>query len=657
MSNWKLVIDNFGGFKGENEFILKDGINLIVGDNATGKTTLINAIKLLNSLNLKQASKDNRNGDLTYQDFLNIKTRNAKIKLSNGDTKYHLYISSPAGKITSYLDGKTPLIKNDRKLITDDPNVIKFTFLDKANNLMESIEYSGTVELIKDEILKLSNIDNFELILNHIKELNFEYLERKESEIKKLNDDRKEIELSIQENLNKLEKLQKELNEIQYNQEISEEANSLKERMQDQNNKYTRLRLKDLDGLIQENNKITAKIEKDKRKIESLKNKKTELENFIELKQNIIKNEKQIKEYDSKLDKFKEKKGELNLKRLNFLQQIQLLRETLKESEDDIICRHCLNPISIRKINQKLEELEVFKKETLNNIRNIESEIQVLSKKRNKLNSMILNQKNIPQKLSSVNSEINSLQNKISVNEEKKKKLDNNIKKNNNQLKEIQREIEKIQKKIIELSAQDDDLKHKHIELITKINFIKEENNKLTSKKNLLVQKILILPKNYDILIKRTEILINMLNGYIEKFYFDFIDNINIELEILLQKLDWNFQEVYIDDDLNLIIKNSEGKPQKFNSLSDFEKKSIAILILLIIKMEYYPDYPIFVIDEHLNSADSERFIKFIPHLYEKILKSNIKLFIITSLPNYPELQFIKDWENRQFEELTIFYK
>lgn len=657
MSNWKLVVDNIGGFKGENEFILKDGINLIVGDNATGKTTLINAIKLLNSLNLKQASKDNRNGDLTYQDFLNIKTRNAKIELSNGDTKYHLYISSPAEKITSFLDAETPLIKNDRKLITDDPNVIKFTFLDKANNLMESIEYSGTVEQIKDEILKLSNIDNHELILNHVKELKSEYLERKESQIKKLNDERKEIELKIQENLNKLEDLQKELNEIHIDQEASDEVNRLKEQLQDQNNKYNNLRLKDLDGLIQEKDKTTAKIEKDTKRLKFLKNKKVELENFIELEKNIVKNENLIKEYDSKLDKFRNQKDELNIRRQNILRQIQLLKETLKKSEDDLICQHCLNPINIRKINQNLEELEKDKKDLLNNIRDIESESQILSKKRNKLNSLILDQKNIPRKLSTLNSEINDLQNKISVNEAKKNKLEINIEKKNKQLNEIQKAIEKFQNKIIELSSQNDDSKQKYTELITKINVIKEENNKINSKKNLLIQKILILPENYGILIKRTEILNIILNGYIEKFYFDFIDNINKELEILLQELDWNFQEVYIDDDLNLNIKNSEGKPQKFNSLSDFEKKSIAILILLIIKMEYYPDYPLFVIDEHLNSADSERFIKFIPHLYEKILKSNIKLFLVTSLPNESELEYVKDWEKRQFKELTIFYK
>ncbi len=657
MTNWKLNVNNIGGFREEIEFILKDGINLIVGENATGKTTLINAIKLLNNLNLKHAAKDNRNEEITYQDFLNIKTENAKIKLSNEHINYHLNISSPAGKITSYLDGKTPLIKSDKKFITNDSNVIKFSFIDKNNRLMESIEYSGSVEQIKDEILKLSNIDNYELIINHVNDLKSEYLEKKESQIKKLNDERKEIELKIQENLNILEELQKELNQIQFDQNASEEANQLKEQLKDQNNNYNKLRLKDLDSLIQENNKISAKIEKDKKKINSLKNKKIELENFFDLENEIVKNENIIEENDSKLDIFKEQKDTLNLERKSILQQIQLLRETLEYSKNNLICQHCLNTISARKLNQKLEELVISKKEILSNIRNIESEIQFLSKKRNKLNSLILNQKDIPKKLSSLNSEINNLLNKISVNEEKKNKLENTIEKKNKKLQEIQKRIDEFQKKIIELSTQDNDSKQKHTELITKINLIKEENNKLTIKRNSLIQKILILPENYDILIKRTEVLVKILNGYIEKFYFDFIDKINKELEILLQKLDWDLQEVYIDDDLNLIIKNSDGKPQKFNSLSNFEKKSIAILILLIIKMEYYPDYPIFVIDEHLNSADSERFIKFIPHLYEKILKSNIKLFLVTSLPNDSELEYIKNWDKRQFDELTIFYK
>ena len=51
MSDWKLLIENIGGFKEPQEFLLKEGLNLVLGDNATGKTSLINALKLLNNLN------------------------------------------------------------------------------------------------------------------------------------------------------------------------------------------------------------------------------------------------------------------------------------------------------------------------------------------------------------------------------------------------------------------------------------------------------------------------------------------------------------------------------------------------------------------------------------------------------------------------------
>ena len=73
--------------------------------------------------------------------------------------------------------------------------------------------------------------------------------------------------------------------------------------------------------------------------------------------------------------------------------------------------------------------------------------------------------------------------------------------------------------------------------------------------------------------------------------------------------------------------------------------------------MKFYPDYPLFVIDDHLNSADSERLMNFIPYLYENILKSKIKLFIITSLPIESESNFFSSLEKKEYDELTIFSK
>ncbi len=659
MSNWTLRINNIGGFKGTQEFLIEEGLNLVVGDNATGKTTLINSLKLLNNINVNEVIKDDQKGNkLIYEDFLHNKTKSGSVKLTNEHITYEINITSPVIKITSFLDGSSPPIKSKKRtLISNDPNVIKFAYIDKNNKLMESIEYSGTIDLIKEEIIKISNIKNYEMLLKHVKKLNFEYLERKEKELKKLNDDRKEIELKIRDNLKKSELLESELSKIQVNEELSEELSVLKEDLEYKNNQYNTIRLKTLDSLIEENNKLIATIERDKITIGKLKKNKSEREDFIKLENTIAENEKKVQKFDSKLQNLANQKNELNINKRIIDHQFNLLKETLNEKKDAELCQHCLNPINIKRINKKLAELTSNKYELNENLRNINAEIQTVSKQRNKLNDLISDQKNIPPQIAELSSKINNLQKKIENNETKKEKLEKEIDTKNQELVVIQDKIREIQRKIIEVSNQDDNIKEKYSEVITKLNIIKKENDDLTLKKNLLVQKILTLPENYNKLIERTDTFIRKLNEPIESFYLEFIDFINSELEILLEKLNWSFQEVYIDYDLSLIVKSSDGKPQKFNSLSDFEKKSIAILILLIIKMKYYPDYPIIAIDQHLDSADPKRFLSFIPHLYENVLKSKIKFLIITLLPNDLESEFLEDLEKNQYKQLTIYHQ
>lgn len=659
MSNWALRINNIGGFKGTQEFLIEEGLNLIVGDNATGKTTFINSLKLLNNINLNEVIKDDKKGNkLIYEDFLHNKTKSGSVKLTNEHITYEINITSPVIKITSFLDGSSPLTKSKkRNLISNDPNVIKFAYIDKNNKLMESIEYSGTIDLIKEEIIKTSNIKNYEMLLKHVKKLNFEYIERKEKELKKLNDDRKEIELKIRDNLKKSELLESELSEIQVTEEFSEELSVLKEELEYKNNQYNTIRLKTLDKLIEENNKLIATIERDKITIGKLKRNKSEREDFIKIENTIAENEKKVQRFDSKLINLANQKNELNINKRIIEHQFNLLKETLNEKKDAELCQHCLNPINIKRINKKLAELTSNKYEFNENLRNINAEIQTISKQRNKLNDLISDQKNIPPQIAELSSKINNLQKKIENNETKKEKLETEIDTQNQKLAVIQDKIREIQRKIIEVSNQDDNIKEKYSEVITKLNIIKKDNDELTLKKNLLVQKILTLPENYNKLIERTEIFIRKLNEPIESFYLEFIDFINSELEILLEKLNWSFQEVYIDDALSLIVKDSDGKPQKFNSLSDFEKKSIAILILIIIKMKYYPNYPIIAIDQHLDSADPKRFLSFIPHLYENVLKSKIKFLIITLLPNDLESEFFEDLEKNQYKQLTIYHQ
>ena len=659
MGNWTLRINNIGGFKGTREFLIEEGLNLVVGDNATGKTTFINSLKLLNNINVNEVIKDDQKGNkLIYEDSLHNKTKSGSVKLTNEHITYEINITSPVIKITSFLDGSSPPTKSKkRNLISNDPSVIKFAYIDKNNKLMESIEYSGTINLIKEEIIKISNIKNYEMLLKHVKKLNFEYIERKEKELKNLNDDRKEIELKIRDNLKKSELLESELSKIQVNEELSEELSVLKGDLEYKNNQYNTIRLKTLDSLIEENNKLIATIDRDKITFGKLKKNKSEREDFIKLENTIAENEKKVQKFDIKLHNLANQKNELSINKRIIDHQFNLLKETLNEKKDAELCQHCLNPINIKRINKKLAELTSNKYEFNENLRNINAEIQTVSKQRIKLNDLISDQKNIPPQIAELSSKINNLQKKIENNETKNEKLETEIETQNQKLAVIQNKIEEIQRKIIEVSNQDDNIKEKYSEVITKLNIIKKENDELTLKKNLLVQKVLTLPENYNELIKRTDIFIRKLNEPIESFYLEFIDFINSELEILLEKLNWTFQEVYIDDDLSLIVKDSDGNPQKFSSLSDFEKKSIAILILLIIKMKYYPDYPIIAIDQHLDSADPKRFLSFIPHLFENVLKSKIKFLIITLLPNDLESEFLEALEKNQYKQLTIYHQ
>ena len=81
---WNLEIENIGIFKNFQKLEFKEGVNWIIGENASGKTTIINCMKLLNILN----TEENLN-------FLNDKGKNGKVELKNGHLAFNNIIISP----------------------------------------------------------------------------------------------------------------------------------------------------------------------------------------------------------------------------------------------------------------------------------------------------------------------------------------------------------------------------------------------------------------------------------------------------------------------------------------------------------------------------------------------------------------------------------
>jgi len=659
MGKWNLSINNIGGFANSRDFELTEGLNIIIGDNATGKTTLFNSLKLLNAVN---SSQEKENEVFNYKDFLHNKTKSGRIILSNQDKSYEISIKSPIVKITSFIESSSTddskiLTVKKKKLISKNPNILKFAYLDKQNKLMESIEYSGSLEDIKNEIINLSKIKFYELILKHVKKLDLEYKERKEKELKLLNDQRKEFELKIRDNLKKAKDLENQLNEVPINDKNFSELKEKKELLERENQKYNNIRLKELDSLNQEFNKLVATIERDQNSIKNLKEQKSELDEFINLKNIIIENQAKIEKIDRDIDNSRKEKEELMISKRLIEQLLFPLEETKQHNKDSSPCVHCLNPIDLGKISAKINEHNDKRREINQKISELNSDIRDLEREREKISDLLNNQKKIPSQIAELSAKINSLDKKIETNQNKKINLEKAIAENNSKLERIQTTIKRLQQEILEISDEDETVKEKHTELLTKINLIKEENDLISNRKNLLVQKIIVLPDNYNKIIERTEVLLKNLREHVEEFYFKFIDHVNSELETLLKELEWSFENVFIDDDLDLVIKDSNGRPQKFASLSDFEKKSIAILILLIVKNKYFPNYPIFAIDEHLNAADSKRFIKFIPFLFEHVKDSNIKFLVVTTLPQDVDSEFLEQFEGKTYENISIYHK
>jgi predicted ATP-dependent endonuclease of OLD family len=328
MSSWVLKIRNFGGFKDLHEFELKKGLNWIIGENATGKTSIINSIKLLNKfVQNSDEVKEKINGQ-DHIDYLHDKTKIGKIELINESLNYFRMIKSPASKITSYLNEKSQIDESkEENLIAKDPNLIKFSFIDKDNRLMEAIEYSGSISQIKEEIVRISKIQYFELILRKSKDLNLEYTERKEKELKNYNDKRKELELKIRNNSDQLQKYEKIIENINVDENLSKEAEELKEKRRKKEDLYNSINYGELEPLNEEYNKLLVNIEKNNNKLDLLEHNQSELKRFIENENNIIKNEQQIQNFDEKINNLNNNKKNIfiRLRTLDFLMKIFFL--------------------------------------------------------------------------------------------------------------------------------------------------------------------------------------------------------------------------------------------------------------------------------------------------------------------------------------------
>jgi predicted ATPase len=175
----KIIIRDFFSFKGENTIVLNEGINLLLGINGSGKTSFLNALKLLyegvSGIGIErlfqeqwggynQVANANGNGKVPYIQIVYVFDPSILRRMNpsspfDDDVNYCISIS-PLGT-TSYTI-REKLYSNSRKGGED-----KFTYLDFKNGIgkLSVREKTGSV---KFEEYKDGDVSGQELALKQI---------------------------------------------------------------------------------------------------------------------------------------------------------------------------------------------------------------------------------------------------------------------------------------------------------------------------------------------------------------------------------------------------------------------------------------------------------------------------------------------------------
>ena len=624
----KLKINSYGKLK-EKEIDLKDGINIIYGQNEAGKSTLINFI--INS-------------------FYGI-SKNKKGKEISDYEKYKPWVGEDfSGKVEYELDNKEKFEiyrdfnKKNPKIFNENMEDISKEFnidKNKGNEFfyeqtkIDEDLFLSTLAINQNEvklenqtqnflIQKIANLaqtgddsTSFKRVIDRINRRQLDEVGTERSREKPIN----VISKNLQELLYEKENLEKYKN---FKYEFEEQENNLNNEIVNLENENNLLReIK----LLNENEKI----EKEKIKIkENIKNENLEKISLLNNKINLIKNNnknifEKYSENNFKNKKIKNNKNKINNKKIKILNIIFIILILINILQFFLIKNNNFKYIFLLTVPTFLIFYIFFKNNENKKIKNKE---KIEKNNFEKINSELINLENekklIENNLNNLNEELNKIKNnfnlKINLEKEKiKNNYLNKIEKNkiNNliNLEKINFEIEKIQKEINDkkLKLHTLDLDKKNIEPnldnLSKIEeSIVNNNEKMSTLKNLNLSFNLakeVLNENYEqmkssVTPKFTENLSNNISKITDRKYNKVMFNENEGLIVELENSDYvpaNRLSIGTIDQLYLSLRLS-----MVNELSD-EK----VPILLDEAFAFYDDERLKNILLYLNSEFSDR--------------------------------------------------
>ncbi|MFX1515469.1 MAG: archaea-specific SMC-related protein [Promethearchaeota archaeon] len=579
-----ITLENIGGIE-KVELDFKEGKNLIKAPNAAGKSSLVRGFELLN---LPQEKIEAR------RYYLNLFANKGRVELQQ------------EGKIVC--DRKFEVKRGNKLEVNGNPyhpenqKANMFTLATPDNELITAITTGRKLEKL---LTQYSDVRYYSFLISYLKtqltnlKKDLRIYLMYESDIGNMQQEHSQLEQELE-----TAKIEREtlpdinIEEIQSYSELENRYHKLSKEVLSLKNEIETG--SDIIKLNMARNRDT------KAQIKSMEE---EIKNFMiehpSVDQEIARIADEIREYRRYLDEVRNEKNETE-KSLKEVRNWISLSQKMPDLKKCIVCGR---PYTEKHAKAREDKLLVDDSHLMKRTRELEFQIDDAERRKEDLEVLIHKIKNDNQiRINKAKQEIRRLQKEIT---EKKKEIESSERSYTQKESEL-----KILEKSIDQGRADS------IKLI----------NELDAKIQRIIGKIEQLDKQIDEKSKRIDQIDQVqsefnfyteLQTYLEErekiVKLGVIENFNHQIKKVYQLMSYqDFEDIRIDPNFSLIVKRKRrGKmiDQPIESLSDSERITIALIVMLAGREEYLPDYPLFVLDKVTLDYDPTRFEMILDYL------------------------------------------
>jgi len=581
----KIKLKNIGGIRDE-EVNLKEGVNVIKAPNATGKTSFTHGLKIVSL---------GRNEIFTNTQFLNDQSSEGRVTIDGNATVTIARLGGDkldvTGKPIFDVNGKSDIV-----------------FANPENEFLNTIMRGESIEGF---INKFSDAKYYKKVNEQVEDIYDNVKSRERDQEKELNRCKNDImdnriKTKLENDRQKLKEDKKKLEEREL-KIIKEKGKDEEKRQREYSDKVDNLRSKKM-ILDDENNKFKKMIPELEKESKSLEKDVKDLDNAYS------KINEKYGDYEAKVKEVKEKiedKTEILDKITN---EIKFDEESLKENKinmSSVKCGECGKDYSskerekrVQALNERIRENRAKKNSLNTEVTNLKEEEEYLTR-------------DLKNKIRTMKAELQTKQNKIKDNKV-------NVEKYSEKIKDNKVSIDKLEKQIVEVEKLMDstitDLKRKIENIDQEVINI----DRTLDRQQGALKEYEITEKKYKIVKNKTKFL-EELKASIKETIINLqktvINNFNESIIKVYGKLNFkDFTGITIDPYTYKIKINRKGLKdnQDLNRLSTSERVTLGVVVMIVGKENYLPDYPFFVLDEVVTSYDPERFKKIIDYIKDK---------------------------------------